>query len=309
MAVAGSTFVLAVVLYLATHVPSSDRSQAIGNLAILGVGIFAVVACARAARRRSAAARGWALMAAGVLVWTVGMAVYAFYGITRDNVYPFPSAADAGFLGYALPAAAALFAFPRPRGRLISRIRAVLDALVITAGIVFVSAATVLQQVREVADLTTLAGWTLMAYPIVDVAMASIVLSLGMRQPPGQRSLWLFLGLGLVTLAVTDSVYVALISAGQTAITGTPLTGGWMLAFLLIGYATLVPPRSTRAAPGRDFSLALQLIPYLPVLGAVVVLVGRPITAEPILLGLAAALVLLVAFRQAMIVYENVSLT
>jgi len=33
---------------------------------------------------------------------------YVTYGFTRDHVYPFPSVADAGFLGYAPPLAVAL---------------------------------------------------------------------------------------------------------------------------------------------------------------------------------------------------------
>ena len=47
-------------------------------------------------------ARGWAVMAAATLVWSLGQVIYTYYGLARDHVYPFPSAADAGYLAYAV---------------------------------------------------------------------------------------------------------------------------------------------------------------------------------------------------------------
>lgn len=307
--VVGSAMIVPVTGYLAGNESSSAFAQTLGNLAILLTAIFALVACALAARRRTAAARGWALMTLAVSLWTLGQTIYTYYGLTRNHVYPFPSAADAGFLSFAPVVAAALFAFPRPPALLISRLRGVLDALVITAEILVISDVTVLQPVREVIDLETLAGWTSLAYPVVDVTISSIVFSLGMRQARGRRLTWLCLGVGLVTLAVSDSLYVRLLAEGQTAITGTPLTGGWMLAFLLIGLATLAPTRAAPEVVGRDLALGLQLIPYVPVLGVLMVLGVDEVTEDYVLLGAAALLLLFVTVRQVMIIYENASLT
>ena len=89
----------------------------------------------------------------------------------------------------------------------------------------------------------------------------------------------------------------------------TPLTGGWMVAFFLTGLATLVPcgPRPDRA--GRDFALGVQLIPYVPVFVALIILGRSAATADTFVLVVAALLLIFVSIRQVMIVYENVTLT
>lgn len=72
-------------------------------------------------------------MALSLAVWGSGRLIYTGFGLTRNHVYPFPSLADAGFVGYALPAAVALLLFPRTSVEGVSRYRVVLDALVIAS--------------------------------------------------------------------------------------------------------------------------------------------------------------------------------
>ena len=154
-----------------------------------------------------------------------------------------------------------------------------------------------------------LAGWSGLAYAIADLAICSVVFTLGMRQPPRNRLTWLCMGSGLVILAVTDSIYVRLVAEGQTNLTATPLVAGWMAAPILTALATLVPRRE-RKARARDFSLTAQLIPYVPVVGAIIVLAATvSITEDSFLLVAGMLLLLVVTVRQVMIVYENVSLT
>ncbi len=212
------------------------------------------------------------------------------------------------YLGYSVPVIAALFAFPKPPSLLISRFRQILDALVITIGLLFISEATVLHVVWESGGLQTIAGWSGLAYPIADLAICSVVFTLGMRQPPRNRLTWLCLGSGLVILAVTDSIYVRLLAEGQDNLTATPLVAGWMAAPVLTALATLVPRREPKAR-ARDFSLTAQLIPYAPVVGAIIVLATASITEDSFLLVTGILLLIVVTVRQVMIVYENVSLT
>ena len=89
------------------------------------------------------------------------------------------------YLGYSVPVIAALFAFPKPPALLISRFRQVLDALVITIGLLFISEATVLHVVWESGGLQTIAGWSGLAYPIADLAICSVVFTLGCGSRPG----------------------------------------------------------------------------------------------------------------------------
>ena len=299
----------AIVLYFAMQQSTSNVSQTAGDIAILASSLFATVACVRAARRRDATARGWALMAAATLFWSLGQLIFTYYGVARDHVYPFPSVADAGFLSFIILALAALFAFPRPPALLISRIRVILDALVIGMGIAIISKSAVLHHLYEALGSGAIAQLTGLVYPVLDITIGAVVLSLGMGRPAGQRLFWMVLGAGLITLAVTDSIYVRLLADGHTAISATPLTGGWMFAFFFIGLATLVPTRATADRIGRGAALGVQLIPYVPVLLALIVLGRSAVTEDTFVLVMAILLLIVVSIRQVMIVYENVTLT
>ena len=293
--------------YLAIEGRTSPTSQALGNAGIFVALVYTTIMCVRAARRRDAASRGWALMA---LSWFLAAAAQVVYTINAvQGSAPSPVVDTITYLGYSVPVIAALFAFPKPPSLLISRFRQVLDALVITIGLLFISEATVLHVVWESGGLQTISGWSGLAYPIADLAICSVVFTLGMRQPPRNRLTWLCLGSGLVILAITDSIYVRLLAEGQTNLTATPLVAGWMAAPILTALATLVPQREPKAR-ARDFTLTAQLIPYAPVVGAIIVLAATSsITEDSFLLVAGILLLIVVTVRQVMIVYENVSLT
>jgi len=223
-------------------------------------------------------------------------------------VYPFPSVADIGFLGWAIPLIVGLVSFPRQSERLVSRLRAALDALVIALSILFVSWGTVLGPVYHSASPGLLSRVTELAYPSVDITLASLVLVLGMRKNRGARLPWLFLGSGLVTLAVTDSIYVKRSVEGAFT-SGTPLYAGWLIAFLLIALATLVPVRTSSNDDQARLSRFQEFLPYLPFLAMLLVVSVTDLRDDPFLQ--VSRLACLVAFgaRQVMIVAEHRALS
>jgi two-component system sensor histidine kinase/response regulator len=306
---AGWLIVAVLGLYLGTHDRSSAVSQTLGDGSIFAFSLLAALACARAARARSSSRSGWLLLTFSLSLWSAAQLTYSLYGVTSQHVYPFPSIADVWFLAYSIPALAGLFAFPRPDALLVSRVRGLFDALVIATATIFVSWATVLEPTHSAFGLDATAGLTALAYPVVDVTICSIVLTLGMRQPPGERLLWVLLGGGLLVLAISDSVYVRLLAEGETAITGSALAVGWMAAFLLIIMATFVnAPR--RPSPSQtSSSFGLQLIPYVPLVAAVIVATGAAYRREPFHALTGGLLLVIVIARQLVIVYENVTLT
>ena len=81
-----------------------------GDFSILMAAILAGRSCAGAARRGGVNARAWTLMSVAAYVWAAGMPVWTYFGLANNHVYPFPSLADALFLGYSVPAAVALSA-------------------------------------------------------------------------------------------------------------------------------------------------------------------------------------------------------
>ncbi len=289
--------------------PATPGSQTLGDVAILCCALAAAASCALAARRKKEDARAWWFMATAALVWSAGQALWTSYGITLDHAYPFPSPADALFLLYAVPAAIGLFAFPRPMTG-VPGLRSVLDAAVIASSTLFISWASVLGPIYQGEGQDIVAWLTTMGYPVVDVALASLVLVLTMRRSRRERLQWECLGCGVVVLAVTDSIYVRLTAEGITGSTGTLLAVGWMCAFLLIGLAPLIPhSKGARKEPLWN-SLGLEMLPYVPAVGAVLAAPTRlREEGDPVLLVTGLCVFILVVLRQFFIIYQNVTLT
>jgi two-component system sensor histidine kinase/response regulator len=300
--------IILVSVVLAEGDPATARSQLIGSVSILAAIVFALVCCVLAARRRTAARLGWILMSVGLALGAFGQLAWVATAVSNTRTAPSALGDTLAFLGYFLPTVLAVLAFPRRSELLISRFRQALDVIVISIGVLLISEATVLGQVILRTDLTTLAGWLHLAYLVADVLICSLILCLGMRQLPGDRLTWLFLGTGLLVVSISDSIYVRLLTDGFEYAIATPLVAGWMLGPVLIGMATFIP-MTGRLHRGRDYALSLQLLPYLPVVGALVLLGLGVGTRDPYFLVTAGLLLVAVMCRQVMIVYENVSLT
>ncbi|MDQ3709141.1 MAG: response regulator [Actinomycetota bacterium] len=245
-------------------------------------------------------------MSIAMLMWVTAATIWFWFGVTRDHVFPFPSVADIGFVGYAVPAAAALVAFPRESQLLVSRLRALMDGLVIATSVLFVSWGTVLGPLYRSGG-EGLAAITALSYPIVDVVITSLVLVLGMRRPPKARLPWALLGGGLLVLSVTDSIFISLLTAGKPTI-GTPLQAGWVACFLLIAMATLMPVGTGRQRV-RHFAVSQELLPYVAVVAAIVLASFLQFRlADPFLLWSGVTVLVVVVIHQCMIAYEKVAL-
>ena len=288
--------------------PRSGLTTTIGDLSQLAATLLAAAGCVAAARRGGPERRAWTVLASAVGVWAMAMTLWTWYGLTLDHVYPFPSLADIGFVGYAVPTVAALLLFPRSSLRRASRLHELLDAAVIAVSVLFVSWATVLGPLAHSGGpaLTRLVGLT---YPVADIAVGSVVLVVGMRVPVEQRQTWLLFGGGLVLLTITDSIFVLMTLQGQTALTGTPLSLGWVAAMVLIAVASQLRPRRARPATSRRFAVLQELLPTLSLAGAIAVAaVHRAKMGDAFLVGNAVVLLALFAAQQVVAVIERVRL-
>ncbi|WP_207307718.1 response regulator [Arthrobacter sp. S39] len=308
--IASGAVVLAVLgLYFAAN-SGTPPALVAGDFCILLAAMLAGRSCAAAARRGGVNARAWTMMSVAAYVWAAGMLVWTYYGLANNHVYPFPSLADALFLAYSVPAAIALFSFRRPGGTTrVGLARTVLDAAVIAGAVLVVSWYTALGPAFSAeGDLPT--RLATMGYPVVDVVITSLVLVLGMRRQPGERLPWLCFGGGLLVLTITDSTYVGLTFDGVTGVTGSPLALGWIGAFLLIALAPLLPYAENPRPDRKAFALALELLPYVPILVAVM-MVAQPHVSEmsAFLLTVARVTVALILVRQVLIIIENLTLT
>jgi diguanylate cyclase (GGDEF)-like protein/PAS domain S-box-containing protein len=288
--------------------PHSELAQTVGDLAQLAAVLLAVAGCVAAARRHGPDRRAWEVLASALGLWASAMVLWTWYGLTRDHVYPFPSLADVGFVGYALPAIIALLLFPRSSVHNSSRLRELLDAAVIAASVLFVSWATVLGPLYQSGG-TGLPRLVRLAYPVVDMSVVAVVLVLGMRVPPVQRRPWLLFGGGLMLLTITDSVYVSMTLHGSADLTGTPLVLGWVAAMALIAAASQIRPSRARPATIRRFTILQELLPTIPLVGAIAVAVARRLDfSDLFLVGNAVVVMVLFTTQQVVAVIERVRL-
>jgi diguanylate cyclase (GGDEF)-like protein/PAS domain S-box-containing protein len=286
----------------------TTAAKTLSDLSFLVAPGVAGWACLRRARSQADDEASWRWMGGSCLLWAAGGAVWAFDGVTRDHDYPFPSLADVGFLGYAVPAAIGLVGLRSPAlpGRF--RLAGTLDAAVIAAAVLFVSWATVLGDLYAAPVDSRLERVVGLAYPVVDVAMVSLVLVLGMRRPAGCRLPWLVLGAGFATLAVSDSLYVErVLSGGYQG--GHLFDVAWSIAFALVALAATAPGRPAPPGEGR-LTLTQELLPYLPVLAALAVGATLPVSLSdrPFLFWNGLILLALLAVRQVVVVSRKIAL-
>ncbi len=300
--------VLAVLgLYFAAN-SGTAPAMVTGDFLILAATLLAGFSCGWAAKRGGENSRAWTFMAVAAYTWAAGMGVWTFLGLTNNQVYPFPSLSDALILCYSVPAAIALFSFKRQAGARVA-LRTVLDAAVVAGSVLVISWHTALGPAFS-SDSDFLPWLTTMAYPVVDVVITSLVLVLAMRRQPGERLPWVCFGGGLLVLTITDSTYVRLTLDGVTGLTGSPLALGWISAFLLIALAPLVPYVEEKLPDRKAYTLALELLPYGPMLAAVILFAApRLHELTPFLLVLGAALLVFILVRQVLIIIENITLT
>jgi PAS domain S-box-containing protein len=248
--------------------PEPGLAQLVGDLTILLAALAATAGCWRAARRGGPSARGWTLMTVAVGMWAGGHLAWTYFGISRDHQYPFPSVADIGYVGYCVPAVIGLLLFPRSSVRAAASVRVVLDTLVISGSLLFSSWATVLGPLWDSGG-TGLPRVVSLLFPIVDVTVASLVITLGCRAAAGTRLQWSFLGAGLTVLVFTDSTYVSQTVQGVGGVTGTMLAVGWVAAFCLIALAGSASSTPASRETQKHFNVVQELLPYLPVFCAI----------------------------------------
>ncbi|GAA3196145.1 putative bifunctional diguanylate cyclase/phosphodiesterase [Dactylosporangium siamense] len=196
-----------------------------------GLGASAALVMLSAARRRLT----WWLFAAGVLLWVGGDAVYSYYvhGLHED---PFPSVADAMYLGAYPLLAAGVFGLVRQRaGR--SR-AAVLDASIVATGVGLVLWTFVMQPIAHDGSVGVGARVVALAYPAFDVLLLAMLARLfvsGAVRDTGVR----LLAASFSVLTCADVAYSVL--TATTSYDGGLFDAGWLLSYVLWAAAALHP--------------------------------------------------------------------
>jgi diguanylate cyclase (GGDEF)-like protein len=275
-------------------------------------GYAAAVTGALAAKRRTGRMRlGWALLAAGMFWTATGDAIWSWYDIVLGVEPPAVSVADIAYImqiPLTLAGIAAVLATRRPSDTL----RTILDGLIIAGSFLYLSWATVLGPAFHAHADGLADRIVLLAYPIGDLATASMVFIMLGHLDRKHRSSMSLAGAGLVVLAVADSVYAYLAQGGGYD-AGDFIDAAWFAAFVLLGLAGARAAAGPPAAPPAERDpWRLITLPYAPLALALVASVAVQASRSTVGLFLyvnSTILVLLVVIRQVSALRENVILT
>ena len=302
-AVAAAAIVLGFVAWIELQLGGERATIAIDDIGEAVAAFAAALCCGWAAMRNSGRQRiGWGLLAASAATWGAGEVVWSVYEVGLGLEVPFPSAADAGFLG-AIPLAAIgiLAFFTKPRGTS-TRFRLWLDGAIVFTALLFVGWIAGLDVVYEAPDTSALDKAIQMAYPISDILIGTIVV-LAIRRATGeaQGRLLLLLG-GLGATAVADSAFAYLNAQGVYGPIGSVLDAGWVAGYLMIGLAAIWPGSvKRRAVEDTPIDLWQLVLPWVAILAAglsavIGALLGDPL--DPFATVAAGTLAILVAASQ-----------
>jgi diguanylate cyclase (GGDEF)-like protein len=292
--------------------PGGERTTvAFSDLASVSAAAAAALACLYAARRTSGRVRlGWALMGAGMVCTGTGEVIWTWFDLVLGVEVPAVSIADVAYLAQVPLTLAGMVALlcTAHRG---DTLRTLLDGLIIAVSFLYVSWATVLGPAIMESGLSPLERVVTLAYPLGDVATASMVFIVLSTVDSRLRSSLTLAGAGLLALAFADSAY-AYLAQHDSYSSGDLIDTAWFASFVLVAVAGLRANdsrggRTTLQDPWRR--VGLPYIPLAVALATSVVVEVSQGSIGPVLYLAGTALVVLVVARQLVTLRDNLVLT
>ncbi|WP_093474471.1 MULTISPECIES: EAL domain-containing protein [unclassified Streptomyces] len=222
-----------------------------GDFGLSAAAGTAAVSCflyARSARVRFRSA--WLLFALSSTMAALGNAVWGWYEVVLERTVPSPSYADLFFLCFAPPAIVGLLVLAKRPVTKAGWICLALDAWLIGGSLLTLSWSLALAQAARF-DGPSVAHTALsLAYPLLDIALVSMVLALHFRRAPGNRTA-VNTAIGALALTVMcDALFTSpLLHSSYRS--GQLLDAGWFGGSLLLAYAPWAAPRRRGAQEKR----------------------------------------------------------
>ena len=192
---------------------------------------------------RPARLHAWCIGAA-ILVWGIGNLHWlVFIRIQADP--PFPSVADAGWLLFYPPAIVGVLAAGRSRTRRRNTV-VLFDGLIAGLSVAAIGAAIAFGPIARAATGTTSAIVTNLAYPVLDLLLIAVALTLaGLSGWRLQRGQAILIG-SLVLFTIADSTYLVRV-ATDAYVPGTWLDASWIAPMVGLAWSqwTTSPSSST----------------------------------------------------------------
>ncbi|MEU3960895.1 EAL domain-containing protein [Streptomyces buecherae] len=300
---------------------SRELATIMGDFGLCAAALAAAVSCFVYARSCAGPSRpAWYMFAASSLMAGLGNGVWGWYEVVRGQPVPSVSLADFCFLLFAPPAIVGLLVLAKRPVNRAGWLCLSLDSWLIAGSLLTLSWSLALAHTASFDGESVARTALSLAYPLLDIALVSVVLAVHFRRSSANRSA-VNTAIGALALTVLcDALFTSPLLRQQYN-SGQPLDAGWFAGSLLLAYAPWASAHSSaewerprRPQPaGRPIANSLTaLTPYLAasvcVLGIIYnVLNGRAVDQVVLFTGCTVVLALVV--RQAIMLMDNITLT
>ncbi|WP_251095060.1 EAL domain-containing protein [Streptomyces sp. Caat 7-52] len=222
-----------------------------GDFGLSAAAGTAAVSCFLYARSRRVRFRSaWLLFALSSAMAALGNAVWGWYEVVLGRTVPSPSYADLFFLCFAPPAIVGLLVLAKRPVTRAGWICLGLDAWLIGGSLLTLSWSLALAQAARFDGSSVAHAALSLAYPLLDIALVSMVLALHFRRAPGNRTA-VNTAIGALALTVMcDALFTSpLLHSSYRS--GQLLDAGWFAGSLLLAYAPWAAPRRRGAREAR----------------------------------------------------------
>ncbi|MFD9726835.1 putative bifunctional diguanylate cyclase/phosphodiesterase [Streptomyces sp. NPDC059072] len=302
----------------------SELADTMGDFGLAAAAFVAAGSCYQYARTHANRDRlAWVLFALSSLMSACGNAVWGWYEVVIHEEMPSPSPAQFFFLCFAPPAIVGLLVLAKRPVTRAGWVCLALDSWLIAGSLLTLSWSLALAKAARSHSAGSVAGAALeLAYPLLDIALVSMVLVLHFRRSATNRSA---INTAIAALALTvlcDAIFTSPLLK-ETYRSGQLLDAGWFAGSLLLAYAPWgarrigavhepVDPRGPRPV-SRPIARSLPaLTPYLAAavctLGILYnVLESRSVDKVVVVTGCTVVLALVI--RQGIMLLDNIALT
>jgi diguanylate cyclase (GGDEF)-like protein/PAS domain S-box-containing protein len=253
----------------------------------------------------------WQLLGAACFVWS-GSQILTTLNEFLLAPQALRSFENAGYL-LALPlTVAGLLSLAIPANQVASRIRAVLDGLLIGIALLLVTWVTVLEPLARASTDDLISKVVLLAYPVTDVALITLVAYVALRFRATGKPAPVPLGLFAVALgcfAVADSGF-AYLTLAQEYSPGSAIDAGWLAGFTLLLVAAVLPARQVEVEMLAQTRPRGVLLPYVFVVVAAITSSVVDVDHMDLFTHwIRTTMILLLVVRQVLTLLENSQLT
>ncbi|QES52309.1 phosphodiesterase [Streptomyces venezuelae] len=310
---------------------SKELAVFMGDFGLSAAGLLAAVSCYHYARtHRSRERPAWLLFAFSSLMGAVGNAVWGWYEVVLDTEVPSHSLADFAFLCFAPPAIVGLLVLAKRPVTRAGWVCLALDSWLIGGSLLTLSWSLALANAAETAQSgapgSVARAALALAYPLLDIALVSMVLVLHFRRSAGNRSAVNTAIAGLALTVLSDALFISPLLR-ENYQSGQLLDAGWFAGSLLLAYAPWgarrTPPGPVGRRPGQPYPARQvsrpitgslpALTPYLAAavctLGILYNVLDGSRKVDRVVVFTACTVVLALVVRQGIMLLDNIALT